>query len=157
MCAQKRLSNTNADKHLVVLVMVVQLLATKLLRGNAMQEGSGGKHVSISLNRNTGFGKDFCKELAGRQRGQAPVFPPMLHIVLRYLAGSVRRHQQSTAGLENAVKRLSGRAQIIYKLQGLGQNNAIESIRRYLRSIRSGRQQSSLSDYHSYNEARRIG
>src|SRR5438445_13610881 len=68
------------DRHLVVTVVVVDLVSSEILRGEALEEGSRRQHVATAFHRDVPRSKSRLEQGAGGQGGEvpAPVSAPVL-------------------------------------------------------------------------------
>ncbi len=111
--------------------MVVEFFLGQLLHRQPMQEGDRCKHVSVRLDFDTPRREVFLKQPPHRQRGKRPI-PAIAAYFMGKLANTRKGRQQNPAWLQDAVKRLNGRASIVDKLKYLSEDDAIEGVRRHV-------------------------
>src|SRR6266581_9444247 len=75
------LHRDDRDEELVIRIAVIQLVGAELLRCQAVQKRCCRKDIAEGVDANVCWWESFFKQQPSRQRGEAPIMTPALHIV----------------------------------------------------------------------------
>src|SRR5262245_46227664 len=128
-----RLDGANADQHLEVGVLVVELGRRQLLGRQTVQERHGGEHVSIGDRLDMRRGKGAREQAMRRLGGEAPVLSPVIDSLSATDAVDPAAGGQQHAILPEHARQMSKSGlDVDDHLQRLGTDDAIEALGRHI-------------------------
>src|SRR5450759_1356390 len=100
-----------------------------------MEKCRGRQHVSVRLNLNFSFRKEFRKQPPRRERGEAPRISFRVCGVTTHLADAGNGSEQNSPGLQDPTQSRECTFEVVDLVQSLRKDDAIKALRQNMRSV----------------------